>query len=87
MKTYRIQCRLGGWYLLSIFQREDDKTITKDFVKEIEKGNVSIEEEGVYRPDRLYFFYEEIENGNRSEQGTVSKEDGSRKQVESSVST
>jgi hypothetical protein len=33
----------------------------------------------VYRPDRLYFFYEEIENGNRSEQGTVSKEDGTRK--------
>lgn len=79
MKTYRVQCRLGGWYLFSVFQREDDNIITEDFVKEIEKGNVSIKKEGVYRPDRLYFFYEEIENGNRSEQGTVSKEDGTRK--------
>ena len=87
MKTYRVQCRLGGWYLVSVFERKDDNVITEDFIKEIEKGNVSIEKEGVYRPDRLFFFYEEIENGNRSEQGTVSEKDGSRKQVESSVST
>ena len=82
MKAYRVQCRQGGYLIVSEFKGQSDDTIQKDFINELEKGNYSVENEGVYKPDRLYFFYEEINYEPRSKQRAVGQEDGARKQVE-----
>ena len=87
MKTYRVKVRLGGLRLSSDFQGQSDEKIEEDFIKQLEKGNFSIDDEGVYRGDRLFFFYEEIKNDTNSKQGIVSEEDGVGEQVEQSVST
>jgi hypothetical protein len=76
MKAYRVQCRLGGYLIVSEFKGQNDDTIQKDFINELEKGNYSVENEGVYRPDRLYFFYEEINYEPRSKQKVVGQKDG-----------
>jgi len=86
MKAYRVQCRQGGYLIVSEFKGQSDDTIQEDFINELEKGNYSVEEEGVYRPDYLFFFYEEIKNEPTSEQGIVSQKDGVRKQVEQQIS-
>lgn len=65
MKTYRVQCRLGGRLIVSEFQGEDDKDIRQDFIKQLKKGNASVSYESVYRPDRIFFFYEEIANDSK----------------------
>ena len=82
MKAYRVQCRQGGYLIVSEFKGQSDDTIQKDFINELEKGNYSVEEEGVYRPDYQYFFYEEIKYEPTSKQGIVSQKDGVGKQVE-----
>lgn len=82
MKTYRVQCRLYGYRVVSEFKGDKDETIQEDFIKQIEKGNFSVDVDGVYRADRLFFFYEEIKNEPISEQRVVSKEDGVGKQME-----
>ena len=87
MKTYRVQCRQGGYLIVSEFKGQSDDTIQEDFINELGKGNYSVEEEGVYRPDYRYFFYEEIKYEPNSKQGIVSQEDGVGKQLESKVST
>jgi intein/homing endonuclease len=76
MKAYRVQCRLGGYLIVSEFKGQNDDTIQKDFINELEKGNYSVENEGVYKPDRLYFFYEEINYEPRSKQKVVGQKDG-----------
>ena len=76
MKAYRVQCRLGGYLIVSEFKGQNEDTIQKDFINELEKGNYSVENEGVYRPDRLYFFYEEINYEPRSKQKVVGQKDG-----------
>jgi len=76
MKAYRVQCRLGGYLIVSEFKGQNDDTIHKDFINELEKGNYSVENEGVYKPDRLYFFYEEINYEPRSKQKVVGQKDG-----------
>jgi intein/homing endonuclease len=76
MKAYRVQCRLGGYLIVSEFKGQNEDTIQKDFINELEKGNYSVENEGVYRPDRLYFFYEEINYEPRSKQKAVGQKDG-----------
>ena len=76
MKAYRVQCRQGGYLIVSEFKGQNDDTIQKDFINELEKGNYSVENEGVYRPDRLYFFYEEINYEPRSKQRVVGQKDG-----------
>ena len=76
MKAYRVQCRLGGYLIVSEFKGQNEDTIQKDFINELEKGNYSVENEGVYRPDRLYFFYEEINYEPRSKQRAVGQKDG-----------
>jgi len=76
MKVYRVQCRLGGYLIVSEFKGQNEDTIQKDFINELEKGNYSVENEGVYRPDRLYFFYEEINYEPRSKQKAVGQKDG-----------
>ena len=87
MKTYRVQVRLGGLRLSSDFKGQGDDRIEEDFIIQLEKGNFSIDDEGVYRGDKLFFFYEEIIIDTNSKQGIVSEEDGVGKQVEQSVST
>ena len=87
MKTYRVQCRQGGYLIVSEFKGQSDETIQQDFIKELENGNFKVVEEGVYRPDHQFFFYEEKKNEPNSEQGIVSQEDGVGKQLESKVST
>ena len=87
MKTYRVQVRLGGLRLSSDFKGQGDDRIEEDFIKQLEKGNFSIDDEGVYRGDKLSFFYEEIKNDTNSKQGIVSEDDGVGIQVEQSVST
>lgn len=87
MKAYRVQCRQGGYLIVSEFKGQSDDMIQKDFINELEKGNYSVKEEGVYRPDYQYFFYEEIKNEPNSEQRTVSQKDGVGKHLESKVST
>lgn len=82
MKAYRVQCRQGGYLIVSEFKGQSDDTIQKDFINELEKGNYSVEEEGVYRPDYQFFFYEEIKNEPNSKQGIVGQKDGVGKQVE-----
>lgn len=76
MKAYRVQCRQGGYLIVSEFKRQNDDKIQDDFINELEKGNYSVENEGVYRPDRLYFFYEEINYEPRSKQKAVGQKDG-----------
>jgi hypothetical protein len=76
MKAYRVQCRLGGYLIVSEFKGQNDDTIQKDFINELEKGNYSVKNEGVYKPDRLYFFYEEINYEPRSKQKLVGQKDG-----------
>jgi len=76
MKAYRVQCRLGGYLIVSEFKGQNDDTIHEDFINELEKGNYSVENEGVYKPDRLYFFYEEINYEPRSKQKVVGQKDG-----------
>jgi hypothetical protein len=76
MKAYRVQCRLGGYLIVSEFKGQNEDTIQKDFINELEKGNYSVENEGVYRPDRLYFFYEEINYEPRTKQKAVGQKDG-----------
>jgi intein/homing endonuclease len=76
MKAYRVQCRLGGYLIVSEFKGQNEDTIQKDFINELEKGNYSVENEGVYKPDRLYFFYEEINYEPRSKQKVVGQKDG-----------
>ena len=76
MKAYRVQCRLGGYLIVSEFKGQNEDTIQKDFINELEKGNYSVENEGVYKPDRLYFFYEEINYEPRSKQKAVGQKDG-----------
>jgi len=76
MKAYRVQCRQGGYLIVSEFKGQNDDTIQKDFINELEKGNYSVEDEGVYRPDRLFFFYEEINYEPRSKQRVVGQKDG-----------
>jgi len=76
MKAYRVQCRLGGYLIVSEFKGQNEDTIQKDFINELEKGNYSVENEGVYRSDRLYFFYEEINYEPRSKQKAVGQKDG-----------
>jgi hypothetical protein len=82
MKAYRVQCRQGGYLIVSEFKGQSDDTIQEDFINELGKGNYSVEEEGVYRPDYRYFFYEEIKYEPTSKQGIVSQKDGVGKQVE-----
>lgn len=76
MKAYRVQCRQGGYLIVSEFKGQNDDTIQKDFINELEKGNYSVEEEGVYRPDYQFFFYEEIKHEPRSKQRVVGQKDG-----------
>jgi len=76
MKAYRVQCRQGGYLIVSEFKGQNDDTIQKDFINELEKGNYSVEQESVYRPDRLFFFYEEINYEPRSKQRVVGQKDG-----------
>ena len=76
MKAYRVQCRQGGYLIVSEFKRQNDDKIQDDFINELEKGNYSVEDEGVYRPDYLYFFYEEINYEPRSKQKVVGQKDG-----------
>jgi len=82
MKAYRVQCRQGGYLIVSEFKGQSDDTIQKDFINELEKGNYSVEKEEVYRPDYLFFFYEEIKHEPNSKQGIVGQKDGVGKQVE-----
>jgi hypothetical protein len=65
MKTYRVQCRLGNRLIVSTFDQKDDKDIKQDFIKQLKKGNASVSYESVYRPDRIFFFYEEIPNDSK----------------------
>jgi hypothetical protein len=76
MKAYRVQCRQGGYLIVSEFKGQNDDTIQKDFINELEKGNYSVDQESVYRPDRLFFFYEEINYEPRSKQRVVGQKDG-----------
>ena len=76
MKTYRVQCRQGGYLVVSEFKGESDDKIQEDFINQLEKGNYSVDQEGVYRPDRLFFFYEEINYEPRSKQRAVGQKDG-----------
>ena len=76
MKAYRVQCRQGGYLIVSEFKGQNDDTIQKDFINELEKGNYSVDQESVYRPDRLFFFYEEINYEPRSKQKVVGQKDG-----------
>ena len=76
MKAYRVQCRQGGYLIVSEFKGQNDDTIQKDFINELEKGNYSVDEDGTYRPDYQYFFYEEIKHEPRSKQRVVGKKDG-----------
>lgn len=76
MKAYRVQCRQGGYLIVSEFKGQNDDTIQKDFINELEKGNYSVEQESVYTPDRLFFFYEEINYEPRSKQRVVGQKDG-----------
>jgi hypothetical protein len=76
MKAYRVQCRQGGYLIVSEFKGQNDDTIQKDFINELEKGNYSVEQESVYRPDKLFFFYEEINYEPRSKQRVVGQKDG-----------
>ena len=82
MKAYRVQCRQGGYLIVSEFKGQSDDTIQEDFINELGKGNYSVEEGGVSRPDYRYFFYEEIKYEPTSKQGIVSQKDGVGKQVE-----
>ncbi len=82
MKAYRVQCRQGGYLIVSEFKGQSDDTIQDDFINELGKGNYSVEEEGVYRPDYRYSFYEEIKYEPNSKQGIVGQKDGVGKQVE-----
>jgi len=76
MKAYRVQCRQGGYLIVSEFKGQNDDTIQKDFINELEKGNYSVEQESVYRPDYQFFFYEEINYEPRSKQRAVGQKDG-----------
>ena len=76
MKAYRVQCRQGGYLIVSEFKGQNDDTIQKDFINELEKGNYSVDQESVYRPDRLFFFYEEINYEPSSKQRVVGQKDG-----------
>jgi hypothetical protein len=87
MKTYRVQARQGGYLIVSEFKGQSDETIQQDFIKELENGNYTVVDEGVYRSDFQFFFYEEKQNEPNSEQGIVSQKDGVGKQLESKVST
>jgi len=60
MKTYQVQCRLGGRLVKSTFKGRGDNEIREDFMKQLKEGNFSVSYESVYRPDRIFFFYEEI---------------------------
>jgi len=76
MKAYRVQCRQGGYLIVSEFKGQNDDTIQKDFINELEKGNYSVEQESVYRSDYQFFFYEEINYEPRSKQRAVGQKDG-----------
>ena len=76
MKAYRVQCRQGGYLIVSEFKGQSDDTIQEDFINELGKGNYSVKEEGVYRPDYQFFFYEEINYEPRSKQRVVGQKDG-----------
>jgi len=65
MKTYRVQCRLGGRLIVSTFKGQDDKEVRQAFIKQLKEGNFSVSYESVYRPDRIFFFYEEIANDSK----------------------
>lgn len=64
MKTYRVQVRLGGLLIVSQFGG-DEKDIRQDFIKQLKEGNFSVSRESVYRPDRIFFFYEEIQHDSK----------------------
>lgn len=64
MKTYRVQVRLGGLLIVSQFD-VDEKDIRQGFIKQLKEGNFSVSQERVYRPDRIFFFYEEIKHDSK----------------------
>tara|TARA_R100000742_G_C4279644_1_gene104941 strand:+ start:5316 stop:5558 length:243 start_codon:yes stop_codon:yes gene_type:complete len=65
MKAYRIQARVGDYYLDHKLEAENDRDALNKFSKAVDSGTVKTEDEGFYGNkdgSRVYITYEEIVN-------------------------
>ena len=65
MKAYRIQARVGDYYLDHKLEAENDRDALNKFSKAVDSGTVKTEDEGSYGNkdgSRVYITYEEIVN-------------------------
>jgi cytochrome b involved in lipid metabolism len=71
MKTYRIQARALGKYLVDIIKANSSDEALDNFSKKVKEGSIEISDEGFYVNHRTFITYEEINES--SETGFVKK--------------
>lgn len=65
MKTYKVQARVGGKYLVSTHQAKDDVQALLKFSERVNCGEVKVIDEDFYNYKKTIITYEEI-NGTES---------------------
>jgi len=62
MKQYRFQARVAGLKFDCTVSATSDAEAFDNFANKLNSKDYTVQEESTYRPDRLYLFYEEVED-------------------------
>jgi hypothetical protein len=67
MKTYRIQARALGKYLVDIVKADSSDEALSKFSKKVNEGSVEIINEDFYNKNRTFITYEEINESSETQ--------------------
>ncbi len=73
MKTYKVQARVGGKYLVSTHQAKDDVQALLEFSRKVNCGEIKVNDQNFYDKNKTIITYEEI-HGTESSKNQPLKE-------------